>query len=76
MDKLAAEAAPRGAICGVRKYLESVSEADADELRAALASIYPSTMLARVLKRQGVDVTAYTLQRHRKGDCLCSSKTS
>ena len=76
MDELAAETTHHGSVCGVRKYLESASKEDGDELRAALDSTHSSSALARVLKRRGVVLSVYVLQYHRRGDCLCRSKTS
>ena len=43
-----------------------------DDILSAFASDYSSTVVARVLRGRGIDVSDYTVQRHRRGDCRCN----
>ena len=74
MDELAAEPGSHGPTCGVKVLIES--HKDGAEIAAAISSGYPSTSLSRVLARRGITLKYLTIQRHRRGDCQCSSKTS
>ena len=61
-----------GGICGVRRVLERLDPADAEELRVAMDD--PAVMhsvLSRVLKARGFDVADQTISRHRSGTCRC-----
>lgn len=67
----AATADARPAGCSVGALLSTMDAADADVLRSALDDGVVGTVLAAALKAEGHDVSAYTLQRHRRGTCRC-----
>lgn len=61
-----------GSVCGVAQAVAAMSAEDGADLLAVLAdpSIH-ATAIEEVLKRRGLTVKAYTLNRHRKGGCSC-----
>ena len=71
-----AQAAHRvGGICGVKRVLESLPPAEADELREILAepkSRYMDSTIWQVLRARGFEVGDQAIGRHRNGTCKCS----
>ena len=70
-----AQAAHRvGGVCGIRRVLERLDPAEAEELRVAMddPAIMHST-IARVLKSREFDVGDQTVARHRNGICRCET---
>jgi hypothetical protein len=68
-----AQAAHRvGGVCGIKRVLETLDPADADDLRAVLddQSIM-HTVISRVLNARGHEVGRKTIENHRKGECKC-----
>ena len=76
LEELAAERASRGPDCGVGKVMGTMAPSDQADLEASLASIYPSTLISRVLANHGIELKPDALQRHRRGECKCQSKKS
>ena len=62
-----------GLPCSVAAALESLPKEDAADLQAALESpdVY-GTVISRVLKRRGLEISENTIQRHRRGACVCA----
>lgn len=63
-----------GGVCGVRRLLESMDPAEADELREILAepkSRYMDKVVWRVLQTRGIDIGEQAIARHRNGVCRC-----
>lgn len=62
----------KGPACTIGIAFDSLSEADAANLTAALENPHaPSSAIARALASLGHDVRAYTVQRHRRRECRC-----
>jgi hypothetical protein len=71
-DALAAPVVAHRAPCHVAVLLSALPAADREGLRAALADpARPSTWIAAVLRANGHDVSAGSVQRHRRGGCRC-----
>jgi hypothetical protein len=68
-----AQAAHRvGGVCGIKRVLETLDPADADDLRAVLDDqSNMNTIIARVLENRGITMSEQTIRRHRKGQCSC-----
>jgi hypothetical protein len=63
-----------GGVCGIRRVLETLPPAEADELRAILAepaSKYMHSTISRVLRARQIEVSDQTISRHRGGICRC-----
>ena len=60
-------------ICGVRRVLSDLSEADAADLKSALDNpAVESTAIAKgVVAALGVKLAAPSVGRNRKGECSC-----
>ena len=74
MEELLLEPGSHGPTCGVKTLLDT--HPDGLEIETAINSGYPATSLSRVLARRGISLKYLTIQRHRRGDCACRSKTS
>ena len=56
--------------CGLCTLLERLDESDSSALQEALANpLVHGSMISRALEREGHHVPAYTVTRHRRGDC-------
>lgn len=72
IDELRAAAVPRRMACRFAAIYEALSDADAADLRAALADeTIPTSAIARVLAGRGHEVSGHTVGRHRRGECRC-----
>lgn len=62
-----------GLPCSVAAALEELGPDDAADLRKALddTSIF-GTVIAKVLEDRGLHVPENTVQRHRRGACVCA----
>lgn len=77
MDRLAdrLQARPRrhaGPDCQVRKALTGLNEQDRQDLLAVLYDLvgWPvAADLEESLRREGIEVSAWVITRHRRGDC-------
>ena len=72
-DSLAIEAGNslRGPRCTVCTLIATLSRADRDALLCALKNdSVTSAAIARALRRENHAISAITLRRHRKGECL------
>ena len=69
-------ARPRvGGQCSVPGFLASLDETDRADVVAALADpLIAATSIAAILQGKGHRISATTLQRHRRGGCLCGSR--
>lgn len=74
----AAAQTPKGPRCTVGRLLDELPDDYRDDLTALLASNVISTVIAAGLAKIAADekqptweIMAGTLQRHRKGRCLC-----
>lgn len=68
---------PRPSVCSVASVLSALDDADAADLREALAD--PQVMgsgIALVLTRRGIPMKQGNVQRHRRGDCDCPASES
>lgn len=79
MPDLAALADPgyrlkRGPACSIPTILAALPPDQAEFARLALANPHaPGTEIARSLAELGHKVAVCTVQRHRRGDCRCTS---
>ena len=65
----------KGPRCSVCSLLARIDPTDGKILREALAdSSYTHNGIARALRAEGYNVSASTLSRHRKGECLGEPK--
>jgi hypothetical protein len=76
LDALAtAPAAPRGPRCQIGQLLETADADVAESLRAVLETTVSATVIAEALGRHGNQVTAWTVNRHRRrgtpNGCRC-----
>lgn len=78
LDDLAAPAPTRkGPTCTVGRLLTTLSPIERDRLQAALDDPdWTSAHLTRVLGKHGTRMAPQTIQRHRRGECLCRSLTT
>ena len=60
----------RGPVGCVAKVARDHPDHLADTLQA-INSDYPASTVMRVLKRRGVDISDYTVLRHRQSKCRC-----
>ncbi|HLU41629.1 MAG TPA: hypothetical protein VKZ55_04460 [Microthrixaceae bacterium] len=68
----------RTSVCTVSTVLDQLDPRDADALRTMLhpESGWTGTDIARALRDDlGVPTTSQTINRHRRGDCLCPATT-
>ena len=62
----------KGAACSVRKLEESLDPVDRKALIEALKNpMMSGESISRALKDTGIRIAGTTIQRHRRGDCLC-----
>jgi hypothetical protein len=62
----------KGAACSVRKLEQSLDPADWKALTEALSNpMMSGESISRALKDTGIRIAGTTIQRHRRGDCLC-----
>lgn len=58
--------------CQVTVILDSMTEADAADLKAALGDVtVTGAAIERVLQRRGVRLSQNSITRHRRGECTC-----
>lgn len=61
--------------CSVHVLLGKLDDDDRDALTEALADEHmPATSIARALRREGHDIGAHSLSRHRRGGCNCGRR--
>ena len=70
LDEARALTVRKGPPCAVESLYIHKPELAA-QMREALASEVKATAIAAALKARGVDITAHTIQRHRRGECRC-----
>ena len=59
-------------LCSVRILLDLMSTEDRADLETALEDVMiQSTIIARVLERNGHKIKASAIGRHRRGSCAC-----
>lgn len=64
-----------GGRCSVPVLLDSLPKDDRADVETALAdATIPSTVIAKVLGNHGHRIGASSLQRHRRGVCLCGNR--
>ena len=62
--------------CDVQKAIEELGEDDAAELLALIAEkVVPATVIQDVLAAREVLLSAFTINRHRNGRCLCCQES-
>jgi hypothetical protein len=74
MDDLAAIKSPK--VCGTAKILDQMTEEDRADLVQALASVYPTSQIAALLRKKNYPISNDQLQYHRRGSCKCQSPTT
>ena len=62
------ELAP-GPKCGMCVLLPTLDEEDRAELEASLAGKMSGSRISRAMRAVGINVSAQTILRHRRGDC-------
>jgi hypothetical protein len=72
-DARAAQRASNGTRCTVSKVREAMPEEDRAEYDEALNDpTIPATILSRVLRDRGYEISGQPIARHRKGVCGCA----
>jgi len=70
LSEFAAHKRAKGPRCTLQK--PGLKAPEMEKLEAALAApSITSVAIARWLEDHGVELTAYVVQRHRRGDCRC-----
>lgn len=71
-DALKAETkSHHGPHCSLCALIPSLPEGDAEALAESLSDFkIHGTQIARALQREGYQIGAHTVTRHRRGDCL------
>ena len=67
----AARAVVKGPRCTVGQLLKTLDKEDAAALRECIASDMQLENIARAIRETGVQMSAMTVSRHRRGLCLC-----
>jgi hypothetical protein len=65
-----------GSVCSIRELLEAMPKDEAEDFRAALRSGYKGTHIAKAMKSRNYNISSYTIQRHRRGQCSCPPEIS
>ena len=74
---LAAPRTPRGPACSVTRILRKLDPDDRAALEAALDDDdLDSSFIAEKLRRNGFPIRDYTMQRHRRGACMCDERAA
>jgi len=65
----------QGPKCGVGTMLTTVAPSYREDVQTALddVTIY-STVIAEILAQDGVDLSYESIQRHRRGRCMCGKR--
>lgn len=72
LDDIKAARPKVGGRCSIPGFLDSLPAQDRADVVAALADpAIAATAIAKVLQARGHAVSASSLQRHRRGACLC-----
>jgi hypothetical protein len=71
LEAEAARAVVKGPRCTVGQLLKTLDEEDAAALRECIASDMQLENIARAIRETGVQMSAMTVSRHRRGLCLC-----
>lgn len=74
MDEIQQQAVTRNhLLCTVAVVLNAADADDAADLTDALSNgEIPSAAIARALNKRGINLSAGTIQRHRRGECACA----
>jgi len=70
LDEALSLGTSKGPTCEVERFYVHKPEL-AVQLREALEADVQSTAIARALKNRGIDLSAHTIQRHRRRQCRC-----
>ena len=70
LDRAKAKASPGGQQCKFRKALEAMGPKLAAEATDAVHSDVSAPVLSDVFQEDGFDVSADSIRRHRKGQCV------
>lgn len=73
MDDLDSAVRHHGPVGCIERAVTDHPELRADILEA-LASQYSSRVVARVFRDRGIQISDYTVQRHRRRDCRCTEE--
>ena len=75
LDEIKSARPKVGGRCSIPMFLDSLSDKDRADVEAALADpTIAATAIAKVLQARGHNMSASTLQRHRRGACLCGDR--
>lgn len=69
----------KGPPCSVAVLLAEMPEAKAEafaELLARPHASMPGSFIARAVREEGYYISGETVQRHRRGDCICGTVTT
>jgi tetrahydromethanopterin S-methyltransferase subunit A len=63
---------PRHNSCAMGRILDLVQNEDKEAIEKALANRQISgTVLSKALKTEGYSISAFSVRRHRRGECAC-----
>lgn len=72
-DLIASEVRKPGGACTIGRLLTTLGKGDAADLADALSNkAIPSSAISRALTAVGQPLVATSIQRHRRGDCVCT----
>lgn len=73
LSDIEAETLAPGYQCGIARILEALDVTERNELEHAInrADKYTNAAIARALAKRGHKAEAFTVSRHRRGDCRC-----
>ena len=75
LDEIKAAQPQIGGRCTMSTLLEVLAADDLADLETAMADpAIPSTVIAKVLANHGHRIGSATIQRHRRGACLCGNR--
>ena len=71
LEEIAASTSAPGGVCTIGTTLRDRPDI-ADDLRSALTNLdIPASAISLALKGRGIAIGDYTVNRHRRGRCLC-----
>lgn len=71
LDELAEQTAVVSVKCPIGSLLRTMEPAESKELQQALESEYPGTLITKVLKNRGHNISGRAVQTHRRKMCSC-----
>lgn len=71
LDLVKQESVRPGTECRIAQILKSLEKGERAELESAIAGDFTAAAIARALTRLGHKCGPTSINRHRRGDCIC-----